>query len=297
MAKEASSASPKAAALLEQADRIMGFPLSRMMFEGPEEKLKETSITQPALFLASAAALELVKERGIKPEWVAGHSVGEYAALYAAGVLGFENALRLVRARGEAMHEATQQTKGTMAAIIGLDSARLTEICVLVSQNGEVCAPANFNSGSQTVIAGTEKAVLMAMEKAKEAGAAKTVQLNVAGAFHSPLMSGAAQKMKTIIESTPFSKAITPVVTNVDAQLTIDPDEFKRKLSQQIDHPVRWEESLKKLIAGGTDAFIEVGAGTVLSSMAKRLDRQKLVYATDDMPSIDKDFSLIADKN
>ncbi|MCB4755714.1 MAG: ACP S-malonyltransferase [Elusimicrobia bacterium] len=292
MGKTYADLSPKAARFIHEADRILGFPLSTFMFEGPEEKLKETSITQPALFVTSAAALEILKERGLHAQWAAGHSVGEYAALYAAGVIKFEDALRLVRARGDAMHEASLKNVGTMAAIIGLDVAKITEVCQEVSKEGGLCTPANFNTASQTVVAGTPEAVAKVMEKCKALGAAKVVRLNVEGAFHSPLMAPAAEKMKEVIENVEFSKPLLAVLTNVDAQITRDPEEFKRKLIRQMDHPVRWDESLQRIMEEGADTFIEVGAGKVLSSMVKRLDRQKTALYTDDFGEIDKHVSV-----
>jgi len=218
--------------------------------------------------------------------------VGEYAALYAAGVLTFENALRLVRARGEAMQMAAVRQMGTMAAIIGLDPEKISAICSNVTKDVGVCTPANFNSSSQTVIAGSVAGVLKAMELAKEAGAAKTVQLNVAGAFHSPLMSPAVDILTPLITSTPFSQALVPVFTNVDAALTVQPDDFKRKLVEQIDHSVRWDESMQNLLKTGADIFIEVGAGKVLSSLMKRLDRQKTTLSSEDLNAIEQQFGL-----
>ncbi len=290
MGKTSAEKSQAAKAIFEKADTALGFSLSQIMFEGPEEKLRETDITQPALFTASAAGLELLKEKGIKPDFVAGHSLGEYSALYAAGVLSFEDALSLVRARGQSMAEAGKQNPGTMAAIIGLGFEKIKEICAEVSSNG-ICVPANYNSESQIVISGNVAAVHAAMEKCNVAGAAKVVALNVAGAFHSPLMKSAAEKMKTIIDKTTFNDARAIVVTNVDAKPVTRGNEFARKLVEQIDHGVLWDPSLKGMNQAGVETYIEVGSGRVLSTMAKKLDRKKNVFCTDDMDTIEKAFS------
>ncbi len=293
MAKAAFDKSASVRQLFEQADKIMGFSITSIMFEGPEDKLKDTAITQPALFLASAAGLELLKEKGIQASFGAGHSLGEYSALYAAGVVSFEDALFLVRQRGLLMSEAGIQAPGTMAAIIGLDAAKIEEVCRNASSEGHVCAPANFNSESQIVISGTIAAVQKAMELATAAGAAKVVQLNVSGAFHSPLMGPAAQKMKEILATKTFFNATYPVLTNVDAQSTTNADEFKQKLVKQIDHPVRWHESMKKVLELGAESFIEVGSGRVLSTMIKKLDRKKTVLCTDDFESIERSLQCV----
>lgn len=293
MGKIAAEKSTAAAGLIRNADEVLGFSLSQVMFEGPEDKLKQTDITQPALFVASAAALELLKERGLKPDWTAGHSLGEYSALYAAGVLGFEDALRLVRARGKAMNEAATSQAGTMAAIIGLAPEKIASICQEINKSGTVCVPANFNSETQTVISGSLEGIKIAMERCLAEGAAKAVQLNVAGAFHSPLMTSAAEAMKPLIDSVSFQETSIPVVTNVDAKPTTRGSEFKIKLVQQIDHSVLWDQSVKTLINQGAEAFIEVGSGRVLSTMAKKLDRKKTVLSTEDMDTIDKTLLLV----
>lgn len=282
-----STASP----LFQEADAIVGFPLSQYMFEGPEEKLRDTAVTQPALFVASAAACAKLQEKGIQASFAAGHSLGEYSALYAAGVLNFQDALKLVVARGKAMQEAAAAKPGAMAAIIGLGADVVKKICLDVSVESEVCTPANFNSDMQIVVAGTANGVAAAMQAAKNSGAAKVVQLNVSGAFHSPLMKPAADKLKAVIDQIPFSDAKIPVFTNVDAQATTKANDFKRKLVEQIDHGVLWDDSMRALLAAGAEAFIEVGAGKVLSSMAKRLDRTKTVVCTDDFETLEKSIT------
>lgn len=293
MGKMAFEKSAGAHKLFENADQILGFSLSDVMFNGPEEKLKDTSITQPALFLASAAALELLNERGIKATHAAGHSLGEYSALYAAGVIGFEDALYLVRERGLAMTSAALANPGTMAAIIGLEASKVDEVCRTASSDGLVCSPANFNSESQIVISGSTAAVLKAMDLATAEGAAKVVQLNVSGAFHSALMTSAAIKMKGLLEKTKFHDATFPVITNVDVKPTTSANEFKEKLFLQIDHPVRWHESMKKMLELEAESFIEVGSGRVLSTIIKKLDRKKIVLCTDEFESIERSFACV----
>lgn len=286
MGKLAHDRSSVAHALFEKADKILGFPLTKFMFEGPEEKLKETIVTQPALFVSSAAALELLKEIGIEAHAAAGHSLGEYSALYAAGVMSFEDALKLVSERGKAMQQAAEDAPGTMAAILGLAPQKIQDICAQVTASVGICAMANFNSESQIVISGEVDAIKKAMDLCTEAGALKAIQLNVSGAFHSPLMSPAAVKMKAVIDPVAFHPAKVPVYTNVDAAPTQDADQFKSKLVAQIDHSVRWDETLKAFIAAGFETFIEVGSGKVLSSMIKKLDRKKTTYNTDDFDTL-----------
>ncbi len=290
MGKVAFERSSAAKKLFEQADEILGFGLSQIMFEGPEEKLRDTAVTQPALFLASAAALELLKEKSIQPSIVAGHSLGEYSALYAANVLSFEQGLKLVQERGRAMNAAAAAHPGSMAAIIGLTASQVEDICESSSDASAVCAPANFNTESQIVVSGDASAVTKAMAQATAQGAPKVIALNVSGAFHSALMSPAANAMSKVIEATIFKDTQIPVVTNVDAQKTFQGAEFKKKLVSQIDHAVRWHESMLTILKENVEMYIEVGAGRVLSTMAKKLDRKKTVLATDDMASIDKEI-------
>jgi len=294
MGKSYLSLSPQAQSLIQKADQILGFPISTIMFEGPDDRLKETDITQPALFISSAMALAVLNERGIQPHMVAGHSLGEYSALYAAHVLGFEETLKLVRTRGQAMQECAIKHPGTMAAIIGLDPAIISDICAEVNKDKRPCVPANFNQTAQTVISGEKEAVRKAMEICAQKGAAKTVELNVAGAFHSPLMSEAAEKMKSLIEKIPFNTPSCPVITNVDAKPTEDPVEIKRKLILQIDHPVLWDNSLKTMIQAGAETFVEVGSGKILSSMLRRLDKTKKAMWTDDFFTIEKNISTLS---
>ncbi|MCG3203414.1 MAG: Malonyl CoA-acyl carrier protein transacylase [Elusimicrobia bacterium] len=293
MGKLAIEKSPASRQLFEKADHILGFSLSNIMLNGPDDQLRDTAITQPALFVSSAAALELLKEKGIQGAYAAGHSLGEYSALYSSGVFTFEMGVRLVRERGLAMNEGGKANPGTMAAIIGLDSGKIEEVCREAAGDDLICSPANYNSDSQVVISGSLLAVKKAMELATLAGAAKVVQLNVSGAFHSALMGSAAHKMKSVLQQTTFVDSGIPVITNVDAQPTQSASEFKEKLFKQIDHPVRWNESMKKLLELGAESFIEVGSGRVLSTLIKKLDRKKQVYCTDEFETIERSFTCV----
>lgn len=292
MGKSYLALSKTAQAFFEQADHLLNIPLTKTMFEGPEDALRQTMMAQPALFLTSAAALAVLSERGISANFSAGHSLGEYSALYAAGAISFEDGLKLVYERGKAMAEAGETNPGAMGAILGLDASKIDAICKKVSINNEVCCPANFNSDTQIVVSGSTGAVKEALNLAKEAGALKVVPLNVSGAFHSPLMNSTVEKMRPFIEKLPISPSRFPVLTNVDAEPTSDPIQFRKKLTEQINHPVRWNETMKKLIQLGVDVFMEVGAGNVLSNLMKRLDRKKLTFYTDQLSEIDKNLSL-----
>lgn len=274
--------SAAARSLFSQADELLGFPLSRMMFEGPEESLRATENTQPALFVASAAALANLREADVAASLAAGHSLGEYSALYAAGVLSFDAALRLVRKRGQAMQVAAAQSKGAMAAVMGLDPAKLEAVCADASATGGVCVPANYNSESQIVISGDAATVAKACELAKGAGALKVVPLNVSGAFHSPLMAPAVDAMTEPLRTAPFNDGTIPVVANVDATATVKADDFRCKLREQIDHSVRWLDTMRWLLSSGVETFVEVGAGKVLGTITRKLDRTKRVFWTDD---------------
>ncbi|OVE76948.1 [acyl-carrier-protein] S-malonyltransferase [bacterium F11] len=277
--------------LFHKANELLGHPLTEIMFNGPDEKLKETAITQPALFLASVGALVLLQDKGIKPDFTAGHSLGEYSALYAAGALSFEDTLKLVHQRGKAMQKAGQDQPGSMAAILGLPGTKVADLCLAVSTSTEPCSAANYNSETQTVISGTQKSVQAVMDRAISEGALKVVPLNVSGAFHSALMQPAADTMKSLFESTSFLNTKIPVITNVDAIPTTDANSIKKKLYEQIVHSVQWLDTMRQLTLLGVDIFIEVGSGRVLSTLVKKFDRSKSTLWTDDTQSIEKKFS------
>jgi [acyl-carrier-protein] S-malonyltransferase len=256
----------------DRANEILDIDIKELCFAGPEDKLTETANTQPAILTTSIAFYRLLNQEGITADIVAGHSLGEYAALVAGGVLDFEQGVKLVRARGKLMSQADPEGQGTMAAIIGLDAAEVEEVCDRGSQFG-IVEPANYNCPGQIVISGEKKAVEQTTELATEAGAKKAVVLNVSGPFHSSLMEGAGEKLAAYLDDLEFNDAQIPVVTNVNAEITTDAAKIKDALIQQISGAVKWEESIKKMIAEGTDTFVEVGPNRVLKGFMRRIDR------------------------
>ncbi|MGQ0644384.1 MAG: ACP S-malonyltransferase [Elusimicrobiota bacterium] len=282
---------PAAKAIFDQAARFLGAEYVEVMFEGPEEKLRQTRYTQPALYIAGAAALEAVKSAAPPPDFTAGHSLGEYSALYAAGVFDFITGLGLVKARGEALEEAGRSIPGAMAAVIGLERPQVEEICRQAvargSGTGSVCEAVNHNGGGQVVIAGTAEAVDEAVRLAQTAGAAKALKLNVSGAFHSSLMKPAADQMARVLADVRLADAAVPVIANCDAQPTRRAPEIKEKLVRQIDHAVLWEDSMRFLMAQGVDVFIEIGPSRVLSGLLRRIDKSRKALNVEDKKSAD----------
>lgn len=267
MGKDLYEQSPPARDMFRKADEIVNAPLSRLCFEGPEEELRHTNNTQPAIFLHSVILAGLF--RGPKAAMAAGHSLGEYSALVYAGALTWEDGLRLVRLRGDLMQQAGIDRPGTMAAVIGLDPAAVTAVCGQASEAGIVQA-ANFNSPGQIVISGSVTGVRRAMELAKERGAKMVKELSVSGAFHSPLMESAQIGLQTALEHTPIRDAAIPVYANVTARPVQKADEIRRLLLQQLTSPVRWEESMVAMAADGASTFVEIGPGKVLQGLVKR---------------------------
>ncbi len=258
--------------IFKQANEIMQCDLATICFEGPEEKLKQTQITQPAIFVHSMAVFELIKERIPLPDAVAGHSLGEYSALVAAGALSFEDGLKLVKIRGELMQQAGTDKPGTMGAIIGLDAGVVDEICESVKDTGIVCA-ANYNSPSQIVISGDVEAVRSAMAAAKERGAKRAIELVVSGAFHSPLMEGAAAGLLEALKKTEIKTAAIPVYTNVEATASTEADRIRELLYKQLTHPVRWGDIITNMSANQIGLYYEIGPGKVLSGLNRRINR------------------------
>jgi [acyl-carrier-protein] S-malonyltransferase len=277
--------SPAAQAVFDHADSVMGTKLSTLCFYGPEEALRPTAVTQPALYTVSAAALAALREAGAPPPLaVAGHSVGEYAALLAAGAFDFETGLHLVNRRAQEMHRATLAAPGAMAAILGLSSEQVQAACaqaVAEAPSGTAQA-ANFNGGGQIVISGSAAGVARAGEIAKGMGARRVVPLAVSGAFHSPLMAPAAEAMTYALRDATVSDAALPVVANLTADYETRADDIRANLAAQIDHPVQWEESIDRLARDGFDTFVEVGAGTVLAGLMKRIAPAAAVYGVGD---------------
>lgn len=259
--------------LFEKANEILGFRITDLMFEGTEEDLKQTKVTQPAIFLHSVL---LAKSLGddFKPSMVAGHSLGEFSALVAAGALSFEEGLRLVSKRAHAMQKACEAQPSTMAAVLALTDEKVEELCAEVEG---VVAPANYNCPGQVVISGTVEAVDAACEKMKAAGAKRALRLKVGGAFHSPLMEPARAELAEAIAATEFNTPVCPVYQNVDAKPHTDPAEIKENLIKQLTSPVRWTQDVQAMIADGANEFIELGPGKVLQGLVSKINKEVAV--------------------
>ena len=265
MAKELYENSPKAKELLEKANEVLGFRITDIMFDGTAEDLKATKVTQPAVFLHSVVLAACYE--GFTPDMVAGHSLGEFSALAAAGALSFEDALRLVAIRANAMQKCCEAVPGSMAAVIGLPDADVERIC---AETDGIVLAANYNSDGQVVISGEKEAVAAACEKAKAAGAKRALPLAVSGAFHSPLMEPARAELAEAIEKTDFHAPKCPVYQNVTAQAETDPEAIKANVLKQLTSPVRWSQSVKRMVADGAGYFMEIGPGNVLQGLVKR---------------------------
>lgn len=268
MGKDLYENSPLAAALFEKANEILGFRITDIMFEGTAEELKETKVTQPAVFLHSVI---LAKVLDVKPDMVAGHSLGEFSALVVNGALSFEDGLKLVSQRAMAMQKACEITPSTMAAVLNLDDKIVEDICASI--DGVVVA-ANYNCPGQLVISGEYKAVELACEKMKEAGAKRALILPVGGAFHSPMMEPAREELASAIENTTFSTPICPVYQNVTASAVSDANEIKKNLIIQLTAPVKWTQSVQQMIKDGATSFTEVGPGKVLVGLVNKIDKE-----------------------
>ncbi len=278
MGKDLYEEYPEARALFDEADTILGYSLTQVMFEGSEEELKETRVTQPAIFVHSLAMVRLLGE-SFRPDAVAGHSLGEFTALVANGTLSFGDGLQLVYQRAMAMQKACELVPSTMAAIIGLDDKVIEEVCDAID---DIVVPANYNCPGQVVISGTETGVFRAMEELKKRGAKRAVQLQVGGAFHSPLMEPAREELAGAIEKTPFAEPLCPVYQNATALPVTDPAEIRKNLVAQLTTPVRWTQSVQRMIADGVDRFIEAGPGKVLQGLIRKIDRSVQVESLKD---------------
>ena len=272
MGRALAEAVPAAARVFEEADRVLGMRLASLCFEGPEEELKLTANTQPAILATSIAALRAFDERGAKADFVAGHSLGEYSALVAAGSLRLEDALLTVRQRGLFMQEAVPAGEGAMAALIGGDIEQVQALCREASALG-VCAPANINSPGQTVIAGHRSAVEQAVKVAKEKGIRRAILLAVSAPFHCELMKPAAERLAPLLDGIEFFDLNVPLVTNVDAEVITSGQAARQSLVRQVANPVRWSDSVRVLLDNGVTRFIEIGPGKVLSGLIRQADR------------------------
>ena len=269
MGKDLYDNSDLAKNLFEKANKILGFNITELMFNGTDEDLKQTKVTQPAIFLHSVILAETLNN--FAPDMVAGHSLGEFSALVANKTLSFENGLILVSKRAMAMQKACEKEPSTMAAIIGMEDEVVEKVC---SEINEIVIPANYNSPGQVVISGSIKGIDLAVEKLTELGAKRAIKLAVGGAFHSPLMESARVELENAINSTNFNKPICPVYQNVNAKPTDDPAIIKQNLISQLTSPVRWTQTVKNMLAAGADSFTEVGPGKVLQGLIKKVDRK-----------------------
>ena len=269
MCRDLYDAHAEAREMCQAADRLLGFSLTTVMFDGTAEDLKQTNVTQPAVFLHSVVAQRLMTIE--KPDMVAGHSLGEFSALVACGALRFEDALLLVSARAKAMQAACEQNPGTMAAVLGLEDEKVVEICDQIT-NDHIVVAANFNCPGQVVISGEVDAIDAACVALKEAGARRALRLPVGGAFHSPLMQPAAEDLAAAINKTEFHKPFCPIYQNVTAQASIEPEIIRENLLKQLTAPVRWTQSVQNMIVDGANEFYEFGPGDVLKGLIRKID-------------------------
>ncbi len=287
MGKELASLHPIARQTFQEADEALAMKLSTICFEGPEDQLKLTEITQPAILTTSVAAWRVVREKGLNATFAVGHSLGEYSAHVAAGTLQFSDAVRTVRLRGRYMQAAVPVGTGAMAAILGMPLDRLRAICHEVS-NGQVCEAANINSPEQVAISGHAEAVARATELARHHGARRAILLQVSAPFHSSLLAPAQRQMEAELSRIQFHPMEIPVVTNVDAAAVETPEEARDALTRQVTGAVQWERSMRVLIARGVDTFVELGPGKVLCGLMRQIDRSKTCFNVDDEASLQK---------
>jgi [acyl-carrier-protein] S-malonyltransferase len=292
MGRELVEAFPPALRVFEEAERALGFPLKKLCFEGPAEALQLTVNTQPAILTVSVAAAEVLREKGVQADFVAGHSLGEYSALVAAQALSLADAVRLVRKRGQYMQEAVPEGKGAMAALLGLELKILEEICREAAQD-QVVSPANLNSPGQIVIAGDRTAVERAAALGKTRGAKRALMLNVSAPFHCALMRPAEEKLATDLENLEVRDARIPLANNVDARVIRGVAEIRDGLKRQVTAPVRWEESMRVLLANGVRTFIEVGPGKALTGLMRQIDREAACLHIEDLASANEVLAMM----
>ncbi|WP_055108501.1 ACP S-malonyltransferase [Paenibacillus ihumii] len=279
---------PESRQLFDQSDDILGFPLTRLIFEGPDTELKQTANTQPALLTTSAALYQAFAAKGIKPDFVAGHSLGEYSALTAAGALSFSDAVATVRARGEFMEQAVPGGQGAMAAVLGGEREALAGLCADITAGGSLVELANVNCPGQIVVSGTKEGVGAVVERIKEIGAKRAIPLEVSGPFHSSLMKSAAEKLAGKLEQIAVGDASIPVVANVTASAVQRGEDISRLLVEQVYSPVLWEDSVAWLIEQGVDTFVEIGPGSVLTGLIKKINRGVTTYNVNSLESLEQ---------
>ncbi|PLT34244.1 ACP S-malonyltransferase [Bacillus sp. V5-8f] len=297
MGKDLFEKSQEAKDVFQRADEKLGYPLSQLIFTGPQEELTLTTNAQPALLTVSYVLFQALTEAGIKPDYTAGHSLGEYSALVASGAISFKDAVYTVRKRGEFMEEAVPNGQGTMAAILGMERQPLHDIAEEVTAGGNPVQLANINCPGQIVISGSAEGVKKASELAKEKGAKRAIPLDVSGPFHSSLMKPAAARLKEVLDNVSVVEASVPVISNVIAMPIQKPEEIKEKLLEQLYSPVLWEDSVRKMLSLGVDMFIEVGSGKVLSGLIKKIDRSAKVFSVSDEESLLKTVEALRGTN
>ena len=276
--------------VFEEADRVLGFSLAGLCFNGPEEDLKVTENTQPAILAVSVAACRVLQAKGLRPSVVAGHSLGEYSALVAAGALTFTDAVALVRRRGRYMQEAVPAGAGAMAALLGIELPAVQSVCERAAQ-GQVVAPANLNSQTQVVIAGHQEAVERAVTLAKESGAKRAIMLQVSAPFHCALLKPAEERLGPELDACAFADPQIPVVTNVDAQPAMTAAAARDALKRQVSRPVRWQESVQWMLGEGVNTFVELGPGKILSGLVRAADKSALTFNVEDEKSLENAFN------
>jgi [acyl-carrier-protein] S-malonyltransferase len=286
MGKTMADSFPESRTIFEKADQTLHTALSKLIFEGPQAELTLTTNAQPSLMTTSIAILEHFKQYNITPDYCAGHSLGEYTALVAAGAFSFEDGVYAVRKRGEFMEEAVPAGEGTMAAVLGMERDALTAVCDEITNSGNPVQLANMNCPGQIVISGSKKGVELASVKAKEAGAKRVLPLEVSGPFHSSLMKPAAEKLSEVLNGINITDSKIPVIANVSAAPMISAEEIKQKLIEQLYSPVLWEDSVQKMIDLGVDTFIEIGPGKVLSGLVKKVNRSVKTFSVSDVDSL-----------
>ena len=276
--------------VFEEADRVLGFSLAGLCFNGPEEDLKVTENTQPAILAVSVAACRVLQAKGLRPSVVAGHSLGEYSALVAAGAMTFNDAVALVRRRGRYMQEAVPAGAGAMAALLGIELPAVQSVCERAAQ-GQVVAPANLNSQTQVVIAGHQEAVERAVTLAKESGARRAIMLQVSAPFHCALLKPAEERLGPELDACVFADPQIPVVTNVDAQPAMTAAAARDALKRQVSRPVRWQESVQWMLGEGVNTFVELGPGKILSGLVRAADKSAFTFNVEDEKSLENAFN------
>jgi [acyl-carrier-protein] S-malonyltransferase len=289
MGRELYDNHPEARETFQEADRVLGFPLSSLCFNGPEDDLKITENTQPAILTVSVAAYRVLQSKGLQPAVVAGHSLGEYSALVAAGAIRFADAVALVRRRGRYMQEAVPAGVGAMAALLGIELPTVQSVCERAAQ-GQVVAPANLNSQTQIVIAGHQEAVERAVNLAKESGAKRAIMLQVSAPFHCSLLKPAEDRLGPELDACSFEDPRCPVITNVDARPATRGDAARDALKRQVSRPVRWQESVQSMLDEGVNTFVELGPGKVLCGLVHAADKAALTFNVEDQKSLENAF-------